>query len=376
MMFESRKRKSWQRRLGWIIRFNRLHAFVLIMLSMCVTFSLRYQVDVDSLGRISHYEGSSNLLDPPGPLFNPEPASGGSAITQQQQDPSRVVVIAAAPRSIKHIVSLWSSLECFTGDVNHVAVSAPNWSQSILERFLAQASQSIPHFKSRKVSLEGMVTINDRYDVGLWCDALSRMGVKGSNIHHDASFDEIALLNDSIYALREYNEVFTALREKDARMTSLNYSYIHPKGTGEQYYWLESVWRGFDRKGIQTFVDYSCRPPTDPMFCSKAWWGKKGCIVENFERAMAWQFPREETVGLFPSDVPKEMLTLKHRFPSWVRHVPYWEKLVREQNFPISKVNWQGMIDSIDDDRLKTCTQHLDRSWLEGFDFSAATSAI
>ena len=396
-----------------ITRFGNLaFCFLLLMLLwwlwwlVCVYFLFSHRF------LLPNHESNSKmpiLLEPPGPLFHPTILKNGSTnqqiiqtqtkIQQQQQQrkhPHRVLVIAAAPRSPKHIVSLWSSLECFATDADHVAISAPTWSQPILERFIAEASQKIPLFASGQASLEGMVTINDRYDVGLWCDALFQMGVGrvGSNNNNNnipkssstttttmfTEFDEIALLNDSVYALREFHQIFKVLRDKNVNMSSLNYSLIHPtKGTGDQYYWLESVWRGFDKRGIQTFADYSCsRPANDPLFCSTAWWGKKGCIVENFERAMARQFARTETVGLYASDVPRAMLSLKHGFPSWVRHAPYWNKLVQEQDFPVSKVNWEGMIDSIDDERLMACTQHLDRSWLAGasFDFSVAESSI
>jgi len=236
-----------------------------------------------------------------------------------------------------------------------------------------------------------MVGVNDRYDVGLWCNALAGMGFErragsggggdSGNDDVDSPYEEIALLNDSVYALRDYTEIFRALGDKNASMTSLNYSFIHPKGTGDEFRWLESVWRGFDRTGIRTFVEHSCRPATDPYFCPGAWWGRKGCIVENFERAMSRRFPRRKTVGLFPSDVPADMLTLSerfHRYRTWVRHAAYWNKLVEEDRFPVSKLNWKGMVDSIDDDRLRPCTRHLDRSWLSevGFDFSVAQTAL
>merc|ERR1712238_411523 len=113
------------------------------------------------------------------------------------------------------------------------------------------------------------------------------------------------------------------------------------------------------------FMDYSCRPANDPLFCPKSFWGRKGCIVENFERAMSRQFPKEKSYGLFASDVPKDML-------SW------------GQNFPVSKVNWNGMIDSIDDLRLQTCTKFLSNNsddnsrstWLDGFDFSSVEDGL
>jgi len=112
---------------------------------------------------------------------------------------------------------------------------------------------------------------------------------------------------------------------------------------------------------------------------------------------MSRQFSKEKTYGIFPSDVPKNMLSWTNNFHSWVRHPPYWNKLVKESGFPVSKVNWKGMIDSISVPRLKTCTKFLvgnnnnnnnnnngsngeddERlsSWLNGFDFSLAKDAI
>ena len=405
-------------------RYNELCAVLLVFLSIYVLCSIQIAVVVDSPYGVSG-TNLRTIVNGPASIVVHRPVSIATRSLQQQQQqkqqqqqqlqhhaengrPSRVLIIAAAPRSVKHIVALWSSLECFTADVDHVVVSAPTWSQPILERVLEEARAKIPRFASSTatdaaVSLEGMVTLNDRYDVGLWCDALSQLGMGGvegrprAEPHNNnnqqngvgssplslslasslSSYDEIALLNDSIYALREYTEIFRALGANNASMTSLNYSFIHPKGTGDERYWLESVWRGFDTSGIKTFVERSCKSADDPLFCPHAWWGRKGCIVENFERAMARHFTRDKTMGLFPSDVPKAMLTRTDSFPSWVRHVPYWNKLVAEQDFPVSKVNWEGMIDSIDDDRLQPCTQHLNRSWLlEGFDFSIAKTAI
>jgi hypothetical protein len=115
------------------------------------------------------------------------------------------------------------------------------------------------------------------------------------------------------------------------------------------------------------------------MFCTDKWWGQKGCIVENFERNMILQYPHDQVIGLYNSDVPPNMLTRRHSFNTWVRHPPYWEKLVTEYGFPVSKVNWDEMIGSIDDDRLQKCTHYLDRSQLfsnPNIDFSVAVKAI
>ena len=334
-----------------------------------------------------------------------------------------VMIIAAIPLSERHIVALWSELECFvtttedsnsvttTGDgkttnVNHVVISSTYWAKPIIEHVLKEVRLRIPLFVSKQVTIEAQYYVNNRYDVGLWCDALSYMdgeliSSSSSSLNNDdddeieglSSYDEIGLINDSVFALREYTSILDSIHERNVSMTSLSYSLIHPNGYGPEHYWLESVWRGFSKEGIKTFIDYSCRPKaTDPLYCPTQMWGRKGCIVENFERQMSRQFPKEKTYGIFPSDVPKNMLSWTNTFHSWVRHPPYWNKLVKEQNFPVSKVNWKGMIDSINDSRLKTCTKFLvgnnnnngsggdddERlsSWLNGFDFSLAKDAI
>mmetsp|Transcript_17175 Transcript_17175/g.29914 ORF Transcript_17175/g.29914 Transcript_17175/m.29914 type:complete len:372 (+) Transcript_17175:43-1158(+) len=287
----------------------------------------------------------------------------------------RALIISVAPRTTKHVVALWSELECFTLDVDYVVLSGPTWSETILNQVLSLAKSSIPRFSSGKVGLEGRVFVNDRYDVGLWCDALDWLESKNDD-NHLPSFEQVGLLNDSVFALRAYTELFEALDDYNVSLASLSYSLNRPEGYGPQHYWVESVWRAFDRPGLDVFRSYSCRPANDPMFCSRKWWGKKGCIVENFERNMARQFPQEQVLGLFSSDVPNDMLTRRYNFKTWVRHPPYWKKLVEEQAFPVSKVNWKEMIDSIDDERLRTCTQYLDRSGLDRFDFSAAVTAL
>ncbi|KAL3916701.1 MAG: hypothetical protein SGILL_005058 [Bacillariaceae sp.] len=282
------------------------------------------------------------------------------------------MVLSVAPRTTKHVVALWSELECFTSDVDYVILSGPTWSEHILQHVVELAKATIPKFADNRITVKFQTSVNDRYDVGLWCDALDWMETAGDL----QNFEQIELLNDSVFALRPYSSILSSLQEHNVSMTSLSYSLIRPEGTGPEMFWVESVWRGFNRTGIQTFKDYSCRPANDPMFCSRRWWGKKGCIVENFERNMVKQFPRDNVFGLFPSDVPTEMLTRKHNFPQWVRNPPYWQQLVEERGFPVSKVNWPEMIGSMDDDKLQTCTRFLDRSKLEEFDFSVAVKAI
>jgi len=187
------------------------------------------------------------------------------------------------------------------------------------------------------------------------------------------SYDEVELLNDSVFALREYTGILTALSVKDVRMTSLSYSLYGPslKGYAKEHKWLESIWRGFDREGLQIFRDYSCRPANNKLFCpKKKGWKKKKCIIDNFERAVGQQFPTNKTWGLFSSDTTPRILTGKHWFRTWVQNEVYWQELVVKDGFPVSKISYDKMIDSIDDDRLKTCTSKMDRQVLDKINFS------
>ena len=59
------------------------------------------------------------------------------------------MVIASVPLDRRHVVALWSELECFTNHpmIHKVIVSAPYWSYSILEQLIPMAQNYIPHFQ-------------------------------------------------------------------------------------------------------------------------------------------------------------------------------------------------------------------------------------
>jgi hypothetical protein len=308
-------------------------------------------------------------LQPMGAVNSPAMA----AATKRNNNPSRrALIIATVPRSIKHVVGLWSELECFTSDVDAIILSGPTWSKPILERIVAMAKERIPRLSADRISIQTLYFVNNRYDVGLWCDALQYLDNDDKENTSLSSYDEVAVLNDSVFALREFSGILSALSEKDVRMTSLNYSLYGPslKGYGMEHKWLESVWRGFDRNGLRTFRDYSCRPANDKLFCpKKKGWRRKKCIIDNFERAVGQQFPPDRTWGLFSSDVPTRILTGKNWFRTWVQNEAYWQELIKD-GFPVSKISYDKMIDSIDDDRLKTCTSKMDRQALDRIDFS------
>jgi hypothetical protein len=309
----------------------------------------------------------------------------------------RLLVIATAPRSIKYVVALWSQLECFTLDVDHVVLSGPLWSNTVLRDVVEQAKTSIPQFQQQHVTIDYTVHDNYRYDVGLWCDGLEHSGLlppsdeelygdndKRNNVnrtnksyHHPPfPYDEYGLINDSVFALRPFTRILETLTTKNVRMSSLSYSFFGPqmKFYGKEYYWLESVWRGFDRIGMETFMWHSCRYAGDPLFCPlKRGWQKKKCIIDNFERAMAYQFDdvQNETWGLFLADVRDQRMKRDGTHKTWVMNSVYWTHLVDKLGFPVAKVNQKTQIENFEiDERMKTCTKSIDWTSLKSIDFS------
>jgi hypothetical protein len=113
----------------------------------------------------------------------------GTKMKKRSVPSSSFMVLACVPWDERHLVALWSELECFTQEVDHVVISAPSWAKPIIQRLLDQVQQTVPHFseqpqqqqqqqqqqnnKMRVVTIESIFPMkNDRYDVGLWCDAL------------------------------------------------------------------------------------------------------------------------------------------------------------------------------------------------------------
>jgi hypothetical protein len=130
------------------------------------------------------------------------------------------LVISAVPRDKTHILSLWSELECFTINLDHVVISAPEWGRPFIEKVIDMAKQYIPHFLKAQVTIEPRFYVNNRYDVGLWCDALETLRKDGQ----DKVFDEFGLINDSVYALRPFSGVFDNIGHMDVHMTVSNTS--------------------------------------------------------------------------------------------------------------------------------------------------------
>jgi hypothetical protein len=301
-------------------------------------------------------------------IRNGESSSEDGMLHDKTRKKKRLLVLSSAPIDERHILALWSELECFAHNVDKVIISAPKWGKDVIREVIRQAKRSIPRFVTGATSLEAEFYVNDRYDVGLWCDVLE-------NQHLD-DFDEFALLNDSIFALRKFSGVLDALDERNISMSSLSYSFSSPnfKSYGPEYFWLESVFRGFDRPGIDVFMKYSCVPVTHPFFCQKRknW---KACIINNFEHGMSRQFSRDQVGGLFPTDVPLEMITQERwNFRSWIQDVPFWRELVDTKGFPAAKVIVRDgsngeLITGPNDPMLRNCTRYLSLSTLKDLDY-------
>lgn len=282
----------------------------------------------------------------------------------------RLLIVASVPRDETHLLSLWSQLECFTKPVNHVLVAAPNWARPFVERVLQLARRRIPHFARGKVTVEAKYFLNNRHDVGLWCDAYESL----TAVEKDGSdgYDEYGLVNDSIFALRPFSAIFDNLQHQNIEVSSLSYSFTekHETGTDVASYWVDSVFRAFDRSGIDTFREFSCVLEDDEKFCVDTPEDREKCIFTNLVHDLAKEYRCEKVQGLYPTE-PTELLKTSQIWKlSWAKDTRYWRMLVDHAGFPIANVNEPGQtggwyhLDEAKsgwshDPLLKNCTKHI-----------------
>jgi hypothetical protein len=272
-----------------------------------------------------------------------------------------VMILAAVPIDKRHVVALWSELQCFTRHIDHVLLAAPDWSQPTIQTVVERAKSVLPHFESNQVTIDAQFFENDRYDVGLWCDGMSTLA--------EGEYDDLVLLNDSLFALRNFSGVLDVLRSENLRMTSLSYSATDPKGI-----WLESVFRGFDREGMQVFRNHACVPKDHPRFCPQEVSREllKRCFTEHFEIDIARLYRPDQVKGLYLSDVPKDQWMAHKPWATWVGHTPYWANtMVTQWDFPAAKVTKRDMIRSFEHPWIQNCTSHVDWDMVKGFNYSA-----
>jgi hypothetical protein len=277
----------------------------------------------------------------------------------------RVLVMAAVPRDKRHVLALWSQLECFTIGVDHVIIAVPRWSKEITMQIIELAKDRIPRFRGGEVTIQPEYFLNDRYDVGLWCDAIDSLNID--------DFDEFGLINDSVFALRSFSEVFDALSLKNVSLASTGYSYTPKFFEGDDdpvNFWVESIYRGFTKAGIDIFREHSCVPKNHPFFCPEKD-DNKACIVNNFEHDLAIQYPCDKVYGIYPSDAPSNFLE-RSRHRMWARNTPYWSALKTDLNFPIAKVKQTSRFQKAAS-KVKKCANYFD-DVVENIDLSLAKS--
>ena len=166
-----------------------------------------------------------------------------------------VIILATMPTDERHLISLRTELECFVGSASHVVLSSAYWKDPIINLLIHQARRNIPQFASSEVQIEARFFDNERYDAGLWCD-----GIQGLQSH----FTNFILLNDSIFALRQFNGIIDDLQSHNRDMNSLNFNVNQHK-----QYWFESVFRGFNAHGLRVFQNHSCVSQRHKSFCPR-----------------------------------------------------------------------------------------------------------
>ncbi len=306
--------------------------------------------------------------------------NSSSVRRRKVKTPRAVMVIAAFPNDITRLSTLWSELECFSSQFDSIVVAAPYWSRNILDPVLKKATENIPILKNKEIIARYFV--NDRYDVGLWCDAFrvknqttfgyktqrsKKHNIKASLLNQ---FDHFVLINDSVWALEHSSDVLDALRgNQTLQMVSLSYSNLGEEHLIPHGFWLESVKRAFTVKGLRTFLNHKCVPASHPFYCPErtAAWRRKRCIVENFEIFASDLYPPGSLLGLYPSDVPPQFLEGKNPnaggIRTWVGNVDYWEHLRETMAFPVAKASSRSIF--VEEKKRRpndflTCSRYID----------------
>mmetsp|Transcript_16129 Transcript_16129/g.19704 ORF Transcript_16129/g.19704 Transcript_16129/m.19704 type:complete len:396 (-) Transcript_16129:830-2017(-) len=267
-----------------------------------------------------------------------------------------VMVIAAAPFNYIRAYALWSQLECFTNNIQKVVITASDWSKPVLEPFIEEARNTIPHFKDGTVTVDVRYFTNDRYDIGLWCDSLKdNQAIKRSLLD---KYDDFTLINDSVMAVEQSSEMIDTLRDKNLNVVSLTYSLL-------EGYWIEANYRAFSSDGIHPLLNHICVP--NDCDKKKAKWKRHRCNVDNFEVPIAGLYPRSSVWGLYHGDAGEYFQNKPMQMSEmWHSNYPYWAEVLRkEHNVPAVKISnrwfyeWLIKKNKPDHDR---CIHHLTTS--------------
>ena len=259
---------------------------------------------------------------------------------KEPTDKKRVLVIAANPKKPLDVIALWTQLECFAENVDHVLITSPNSKKQqarTINNLVELAIEFIPHFKYNQTTLEVKSFAHNRYDVGLWCDGLASFGKDLED------YDEYGLSTGSIMALRKFSGIYDNLAYKNVSVTSLTYSYTYKWDLdyGPEAYWLDSSFRGFDQPGLATFQKHSCNSKNDNKICSDEMGlglGKE-CLHTYLDHDLSFQYPCKKMAGLYPADSFHNLVQRAKNKRSWKNNLRYWHLLVDHMGFPVAKTD-------------------------------------
>ena len=290
-----------------------------------------------------------------------------SSSTLASPSKKSIMIIATKSNGKKLIFnSIWSQLECFTEKVDKIIISsAKDNFQDEMSAFVEEVKETMPQIGSK---IEVQNHWNDRYDAGLWCDALT----EGNSTHKSTTlrsriseYDQFFLINDSVMAVEPFNEFLDALERKNADLVSLNYWGDKKDGVVNGTYgtyWVESPVRAFSKKGIQVYSNHICklgkiRWRFDCPHLKNSRYKRhrdKRCIVEKTEIDVAKYFRHDKVFGLYLGD--------DGNHHNWSNNFTYWKILRDEQSFPALKHSNRKVFESISRERpqdLTRCTTKL-----------------
>ena len=290
---------------------------------------------------------------------------------EKNQMPGKAaMVIAVYPFDWTRVSSLWSQLECFSTNVDTIIVASPRRGRPILDVVIETAKKAIPVLNGK--SIQTSYFLNDRYDVGLWCDALLEKSpdFNASLLNEmDSPFDSFLLINDSLWAMEHSSELLDSLRQnRSLAMVSLNFNDCSEEFCASHGFWLESVMRAFSRTGVRKFLTQKCVPSDHAHYCvDEPRIARKNCIVQNFEKDVVNLFSPGTVCGLYPGTVPTRFFpdgkpVYEFGKSTWVGNLKFWQYLRKELKFPAAKSSHPDILEQIKILRpqdLQTCTKYI-----------------
>jgi hypothetical protein len=111
-----------------------------------------------------------------------------------------------------------------TGGFDKILLAVPDWSKDLVEFMVDQAKEKL------SLNVHARYFVNDRYDVGLWCDALDEVLVEETD-----EYESIVLLNDSVYAMHQFTGILDKLNQAGDELDMVGLSYSNSGGS----FWLE-----------------------------------------------------------------------------------------------------------------------------------------